>query len=135
MVSGAPAPAGLRSWMVLTAIADGTVTSKEMEVLTHVADRQNVPRERVEEMIRAALRNQLSAPEPSDPREARAWLTAMIEAALADGTFSTPEYELIRTTVERVGMVDYEIRILVNNVRSRMYNQAREALRGNGGHS
>jgi uncharacterized tellurite resistance protein B-like protein len=111
------------------AAADGQVVQGEMEMLTSVARNHNVPRERVDQMIRAALRNQLDAPLPSTPVEAKSWLTEMVREALADGQLSTKEYELLRNTGVRVGLVESDIQMLIKELRGQMYREAKDALR------
>jgi hypothetical protein len=101
-----------------------------MEALVHAAERRNVPREQVDQMIRAALRNQLHVPEPANSAEARSWLTEMTAAALADGVFTKSEYNLIHATGLRAGLSDYDVRMLIKDTRNNMYQAARSALRG-----
>ena len=101
-------------------------------MLTSVAANHRIPRDQVDTMIRAALRNELSAPAPANLQEARTWLREMARAALADGTLSQQEDQLLRSAGSRVGMVDYDIKMLVNDVRSQMYQEAKDALRSNG---
>src|SRR5206468_4078042 len=124
-----PSSAGLLAWMVRCAIADGTVDAKELELLTTVGQRRNVPRSRIEEMIRAALRNELAAPQPSNATEAREWLGGMIQAAMADGNLSSAEQQMIQSTARGLGMSDYDLQMLVKSTRSEMLAQARDALR------
>jgi uncharacterized membrane protein YebE (DUF533 family) len=115
--------------MVMTAASDGVVSSKEMEMLVRTAQRQSVPREQIDQLIQAALRNQLDAPEPQNTAQARSWLTAMVSEAMADGNFTRQEYELIRATGARAGLSEYDVRMLIKDTRRDLYTAAKGALR------
>jgi uncharacterized membrane protein YebE (DUF533 family) len=80
-------------------------------------------------MIRVALAHRLAAPQPANTAEARAWLTSMIETAMADGFLTSKEYTLISSTAARVGMSEDDLRMLVSETRRDLFTQARDALR------
>jgi hypothetical protein len=128
-VNGAPSPAGLISWMVKAAAADGEVSPRELEMLIQTAQRHNVPRQRVDELIRAALRNQLESPEPANPSQAKSWLSAMAIEALADGKLTRQEYALLCATGARSGLSECDVKLLLRNTRADMYATAKDALR------
>jgi hypothetical protein len=126
-----PSPAGVLAWMVQMAAVDGHVVQGELEMLTGVARNHNIPRERVDQMIRAALRNQLDTPLPATPVEAKSWLAEMARAALADGQISSQESQMLLATGSRVGMVEFDIKMLIKDLRGQMYREAKDALRSN----
>jgi uncharacterized Zn finger protein (UPF0148 family) len=128
-LNGAPSPAGLLSWMVKAAGADGEVSPRELEMLIQTAQRHHVPRERVDELIRASLRNQLESPEPANSLQARSWLAAMATEAMADGKLTRQEYALLCATGARAGLTEFDIRLLLRNTRADMYAAAKNALR------
>jgi uncharacterized tellurite resistance protein B-like protein len=132
----APSAAGLLSWMTLMSVADGNVSREEMEMLLGTARRHNIPRERVDEMIRAGLQSRLDAAEPASQAESRIWIRAMARSALADGNLTRQEKSLLRTVGGKLGLVEYDIDAMLNETRSQMYRDAKEALRAraNGAH-
>ncbi len=84
-------------------------------------------------MITAAQHNQLDFPEPAGREEAQQWLTAMVEAALADGKISPEERALLASAAQRAGLGDWDIAMLIKRVRAEMYSAAQNALRGSRG--
>ncbi|HEX8912216.1 MAG TPA: hypothetical protein VF796_07640, partial [Humisphaera sp.] len=91
--------------------------------------RYGVPPDRVEGMIAAAAAGQLHLPEPADADEARQHLANMARAALADGTLSPDEYALLRTSGQRLGLADADVKLLLKRTKAEMFAEARGELR------
>ena len=127
--AGSPTAAGVLAWMASVAVVDGHVDEKERQLLTRVADRRHVPAERVEALLSAASRNELDLAMPHDVQQSRQWLGAMASAALVDGNLSRDEYSLLRHTGARLGLSDYDVRMLVKRTRADAYDRAKLALR------
>jgi uncharacterized tellurite resistance protein B-like protein len=127
--AGAPTAAGVLAWMASVAVVDGHVDEKERQLLSRVAERRHVPAERVEALLSAASRNELELPMPHDVQQSRQWLGAMASAALVDGNLSRDEYSLLRHTGARLGLSDYDVRMLVKRTRTEAYDRAKGALR------
>jgi predicted nucleic acid-binding Zn ribbon protein len=128
--SSAVPAAGLLAWMIQMAVADGELSSRERGMLARVADRRGVSSDRLEAMITAAGHRQIDLPMPSGPKEGRQWITAMAQEALADGNIASEEYALLRQTGARIGMVEYDVKTLIQQLRSDAYKTSKDALRG-----
>jgi hypothetical protein len=66
---------------------------------------------------------------PQDAQQAKAWLTAMTREAMADGNLAREEYAVLLKAGQRAGLVDYDIRMLIRDVRGQAYTAAKQALR------
>ena len=115
--------------MASMAVVDGHVDPKERYLIARVAQRKVVPPARVEALIAAAERGELDLPMPADPQEARRWLESMASAALADGNLSREEHALLRRTGQRIGLADYDVRLLLNRTRTEALEKAKGALK------
>jgi uncharacterized tellurite resistance protein B-like protein len=127
--SARPTSAGVLAWMVQMALVDGQIDRREMEAMSRVAQRSGVSNERLEAMIVAGRAGTMDLPAPADVREARDWLAWMTQSALADGSFTRQEYELLRRTGTRAGMSEYDVRMLVRKTRREMYDSGRAAIK------
>jgi len=136
LAPAAPPPAGwgpprelpgqsVVAWMVKMTLADGRVDDRERALLTSAAKRYRVPAERVDAMIAAAAAGELNLPEPADADEARRHLANMARAALADGTLSGDEYALLRTSGQRLGLSDHDVKQLLRRTKAEMFAEAR----------
>jgi uncharacterized tellurite resistance protein B-like protein len=124
-----PAPAAVLAWMVRMTASDGDVAAPERELLASVARKHNVPGAHLDQLIAAARSGALDVPAPADDAQAREHLQAMARAALADGKISRPEYALLQSAGQRLGLSDYDVQALVKRVRTQLYADSRAALR------
>ncbi|MDP9173804.1 MAG: TIM44-like domain-containing protein [Planctomycetota bacterium] len=123
------APSGLISWVVKTAAADGTIEIAEREYLEALAARNGVPPARLHRMIDMALAGALDVPDPPDQPTARAWLSAICEAAVADGTLQTQEVDLITQTARRFGFTTADLTLMLRQAKAQRFAAARDHLR------
>jgi len=119
---------GMLAWLIKTMTADGHLDDKERRALKKVAQRRQVPAERLGMMIAAAESGQVALPEPANDHEARRWLTAMADASLIDGRLRQQEINLLTAAGERLGMSSYDVRSLLKQRRSALYKAARQQL-------
>jgi len=117
-------------WMIQMALADGNLDPRERQMLAGVAQSRNISPDRLEAMIAAARGGRVDLPMPSGPREGRQWLEAMAQAAMADGNLSRDEYSLLRSAGMRLGMGEFDLQMMVKQLRRGRYVDAKVALRG-----
>jgi uncharacterized tellurite resistance protein B-like protein len=132
----AVAPAAALAWMIKMTLADGQLDSGEREILESYARSNDIPPDRLEQMLAAAHANSLDVPMPADNLEARAHLEVMARAALADGKITKEEAALLQSAGERLGLSEYDVQQLLKRTRSELFAQARRNLRAkNGGNT
>ncbi|MFI5380455.1 MAG: TIM44-like domain-containing protein, partial [Tepidisphaerales bacterium] len=125
-----PRRGGLLSWVVGVVVADGVVSPEEREMLRELATRRKIPQQAVDAMLAAALAGQLESISPVDQAEAREWLSAMIEAALADGKVTDEEWMVLRRMAGRAGLSESALQEMVRGTRRRVYRSAWGSLTG-----
>ena len=130
----AATPVSLRAamaigWVIKMAFADGIIDPREEAIVYRIAQSRRVPRQQVQAMLEAAQRGEFTAPEPQDREEAKAWMELMVEAAFADGKMSPDEGKLLQDMAATQGLTNMEFNLLVNSVRNRLIQQAREVNR------
>jgi uncharacterized tellurite resistance protein B-like protein len=123
------APASALAWMVKMSLADGQLDDKERELLESYASKYRIPTERLDQLIAAARANDLDVPLPTDRNEARATLTAMARAALADGRISRGEQSLLEAAGQQLGLSDRDVTLLLRHAKAELFADARQALR------
>jgi uncharacterized tellurite resistance protein B-like protein len=123
------APAAALAWMIKMTLADGQLDPGERELLESYARSNNIPENRVEQMLAAARANSLDVPMPADNNEARAHLEVMARAALADGKITKEESALLQSAGERLGLSEYDVQQLIRRTRSDLFAEARQSLR------
>jgi tellurite resistance protein len=121
--------AGLLAWAVKEAMADGEIDPTERSVLEGIASQSGVPAERLTQMIDAASRGELDAPEPASRAEAEAWMGAMAKIALADGKLTREEFDMLRTLGNKFDIGEDDVKMLLKRMRGEQYAQAAAALR------
>lgn len=123
----APAPvrSGVLCWMASVARADGSIGPKEREALHAVGRRIGVKGGRVEELIEG--RGEPAA--PSSGTEAKAWLALAAEVAYADGHLDRTEHDLLQRMGSQHGLSKADVRLILNEVRSDLYQRAKRDLR------
>ena len=118
-----PSAAGLLAWAVSLARADGGVDARERRALDALAARLEVPPERVPALLAADPAS--AAPEPRDAREARAWLHALAELALSDGSLGRGEQRLLARTAERLSLPRRDLDHALRAARTQLYLASR----------
>lgn len=127
--NGTPEGTGVLVWMIKMMLADGRANEQELWMLETAARRRNVPDDRLKILFSAAQSGEIDVPEPRDPAEAREWLSAMADEALADGKIQPREQALLHAVGSRYGMTAYDVKLLVTRQQNRRYDAARDALR------
>ncbi|MGA2496414.1 MAG: TIM44-like domain-containing protein [Tepidisphaeraceae bacterium] len=123
-----PRRGGLLSWVVGVVVADGVVTQEEREMLRQLASRQKISQQAVDAMLASALAGQFESISPVDQAEAQEWLSAMIEAALADGKIVDEEWVMLRRMAGRAGLSESALQELVRGLRATAYRSAWTSL-------
>jgi hypothetical protein len=121
--------AGLLAWAVAVAAADHNVDDKERSILTTFATQCGVPSDQLDRMIAAAIAGQIQVPQPTDRTQAEAWLLAMATTAQADGNITPDGFSLLNALGDKVGLSDYDIKMLIKRSRTEQYAAASAALR------
>jgi tellurite resistance protein/predicted nucleic acid-binding Zn ribbon protein len=121
--------AGLLAWAVAVAAADHNVDDKERSTLATFATQCGVPSEQLDRMIAAAIHGQIEVPQPADRTQAEAWLLAMATTAQADGNITPDGFSLLNALGAKVGLSDYDIKMLIKRSRMEQYAAASAALR------
>jgi DnaJ-domain-containing protein 1 len=122
-------PLGLLAWCVKITAADGQVDPDERQLLTSLADKCNIDRSRVDQMIEMALSNRLDIPDPPDHRTAHIWLSAMAAAAMADGAVNPPEAQLLGAAAKRFGFCDEDVNVMLRQQYAQRFAAAKSELR------
>jgi len=117
------------AWMIQVMLADGVIDDKEREMLTAFAQSKRISMDRVEQMIGMMQAGQFKAPQPTRPGEADQWLDDMIDMALADGTISGKEQQLIETMAARLGYSRSDLKIRIGKRRGELFRQHRATAR------
>jgi uncharacterized tellurite resistance protein B-like protein len=111
-------------------LADGQLDDAERDLLASYASKYRIPADRLDQLIVAARENALDVPLPADRNEARATLSAIARAALADGRISREEQSLLEAAGQRLGLSDRDVTLLLRHTKSTLYADARRHLRG-----
>jgi uncharacterized membrane protein YebE (DUF533 family) len=111
------------------AAADGNIDPREADMIHQVGERRGIERQRVDGMISAARNNQLDPPTPTTREQLQQWLHAMAAEAWADGTLAKQEYAMLLGTAHRAGLVDYDVRAIIQRARADVLAEAKSALR------
>jgi len=125
----APHGTELLVWAVKTALADNQLDANERSMLEQVARHRHVPSQQLEMLIEAAGQGELDAPEPANPEQAQRWLTAMADISLSDGVVRRNEYKLLCQAGSELGMSAYDVKLLLRQRRTHLYQAARQRLR------
>ncbi len=121
--------AGLLAWAVCVTATDRNVDENERRILTGFAEQCGVSAEQLDQMITAAIGGQIEVPQPTDRTQAETWLLAMATAAQADGNITQEGLALMKSLGDKVGLSDYDIRMLVRRSRMEQYTAASAAMR------
>lgn len=121
--------AGVLAWMIQVMYADGRIDEKERKLLDQVASHRRIPTAQIETMINACRNGTMDIPQPSDQKEAREWLAAMVSMALADGSIDASEKQILRDCANSLEMSPYDLKMMIRRERARLYKESQEALR------
>jgi hypothetical protein len=127
-----PAPShmtGLLAWAVKMSIADGQIDPRQRTLLEQFAAHSSVPPDELNHLIQAAIRGDLTIPEPATPEEARDWLTAITRMALTDGTLDKREMQLLNLLGSKANLGAYDVELLLKRVHAEQYAAARSNVR------
>ena len=116
-------------WTVRVALVDGKLDAKEREALESLADKCDVPRDRLEALLAEAASASSESAEPRSPTEARQWLESMVRLAVADGRVSRAEMKLLEPAGARINYTAVDLRHMVRKEHRRLYRESREQLR------
>ncbi len=113
----------LAAWMALVMMADEKVTEKEQKLMFSYASANNIPEQKIRQIMTAARNKTLSMSAPKDPQQGHNWLTFMIRTAMADGFIDKREQDAIRTLGRKLNMSNADIRRMIQNVRKDEYRK------------
>jgi hypothetical protein len=122
-------PSGLVAWAARVAAADGDVDGRERAGILRLAERAQIPADRVDEIIRTALATTDAPPGPVSAHDARVWLDGAIVVVLSDGVVSKEEMAVLQHLGDRAGMSAADVRVAINRAKGAMYQEAKAALR------
>ncbi len=115
----------LLAWAAALVHADGEVSERERRALHGLADRAELPRERVDQLLEHGRSE--AGPSPRDSLEARAWFRTLIGVALADGHLARAERAFLKQAGEQLGLSGGEVRHVIGEARLRLYRESRQA--------
>ena len=119
--------ASLMAWMIRTALADGVVDEREMDLLRATAAKRNIPEERLLTMIEAVKDGTMEIPQPRSKKEVLDWMSQNARVCMQDGRISPQEKQVLELIGKPLGMMRYDIEMILKKERLRMYQEAREA--------
>jgi len=119
----------MAAWMIHVMLADQEIDRKEEKLIVEYADKNLIPQQKIEEMITAARENTLEVSEPNNRGEALAWIRGMVRMAMANGFIDSGETKAIMLLGDKMGMLKYDIKALINRTRKELYQESRNALR------
>jgi uncharacterized tellurite resistance protein B-like protein len=122
-----PSPHGLLAWTASVLRADGEIGARERAGFERLALSFGVPAERVAAMLAGTRAEDAAALHAADEADARAWLAALVEAALADGSLHRRERRLLRAAAARLGLAERDVDRAIGAKRSALYRDARRA--------
>ncbi len=97
--------------LIALASADGKVDESEMYVIRDAAKLAKVSDERLEELLEVGADFIHVIPEREEDRETQ--LIQMLSLAIADGEFTSDEYELCKTVATRLGFTQQELDMII----------------------
>ena len=125
-----PVRAACLGWLVQMMRADGEIDERERDVLRSVARKAGMREAALDELVEANAGAALARPSgPLDLAEAGAWMEVLAEVALADGRLDPAELQLLRELGEANGLAKADVGMIVARTRTRLYRDAKVALR------
>lgn len=117
------------AWMVRVMLADGVIHDKEMAMLKEFASSYQVPVEKLEGIIATAKAGELPMVIPEEREQRMALMNVIVGMALADGRLAPEEIEVLNEVGAKMGFSQYDLKLLINKEKNRLYTLAKEALR------
>ena len=116
--------------MVAVMLADGVIDPREEKQLTEMAARQNMPAERLKELI-SQTQNDSEArlPQVEDWEKRNAFFKALVQMCLADGNVSSSERQVLRALAVHMGYSDVDIDLMITKERADLYAASKAALK------
>lgn len=121
------ASADLVTWAASLVRVDGQLDPRERVALVALAERSDISAARLEELRDGEGGDGSVVPVPRDTFEAREWLQALLELALADGTIRGPEQRFLRRAAAALGIGRIELDRLLARIRAERVREARRA--------
>lgn len=118
-------------WLIAMMLADGIIDQKERETLREFGEKCGITPTAVDEMISAmeTLDIKLENMElPTNPQEGVAIFENMVNMALADGFLAAEEVTMLSQTGLRLGLVEYDVKMIISREQKRLYQIARTAM-------
>ena len=126
---GPPRGRELLIWIVKMALADQQLDDRERKLLVRMAQNQQVPLDELNALVLSAEQGTLEAPTPANGEQGREWLVAMADMSVRDGKVQAAEYQMLRQVGAKLNWTDYNIKRLLRERHTRMYQAARQDLR------
>jgi uncharacterized tellurite resistance protein B-like protein len=127
VASPTPSPEGLLAWTASVLRADGEIAEHERRAFERLAKGFGVAPERIDAMLAEPGQGDSGALHAADANEARAWLGALVESALADGALHARERKLLLAAAKRLKLDPREVDGAIAAKRSALYREARRA--------
>ena len=130
--SGGAAPSGgtaLVAWVIHVMLADGEIDAKEERLLRDFASGHGIPEATLQALVVAMKAGALEVESPGDENEARRWLEAMAEMALADGFVAKEEQATMHALAQHLNLSRYDVNQIVIRTRSRLYKEEKQRMR------
>jgi hypothetical protein len=110
--------ADLMAWSLNVFAEDRVLDDQERQVLEHLAAKQDMRRPMLDGLVECALKGELEAPNPTDPRTLKLWMERMVDAALEDGNVEPDERALLVQLGKRAGLKDVNLDLMIDKRRA-----------------
>lgn len=122
----------LVKWTVAMMLADGEIDQKEMDLVTELAERKSISKDKLNKVI-SELKGSgdpVAAMIGSGPFDNGAEIFRQLaRVALADGKLAKEEVAMLKTVGGKIGYVEADIDMLLKKERANLYREAKEALK------
>jgi len=118
------------AYMAAIMLADGEIDEKEMDLLRHFAQARGVSQQQLQSIVQGVRAGQYRVSPPGTPQEAMEIVRAAAVMALVDGKVDDSEMQALQAMGSQMGLAPADIRNTVASERRRLYEQARDTLRG-----
>ena len=130
---GSPASSGSTgalAWMISSVVADGGLSDDSIRDMLRAAGKKSgLTSEKVDTLIRSATAGQMEIPQPSNTKQARAWLLEIAIAAHLTGGLSKQEAALISKVGTSHRLAAADVDYVLKSARREAYKQATAQLR------
>lgn len=118
--------------VIAVMLADGVIDPREEKQLAKMAEKHNLPTERLNALIGQVQNGGEALLPPADNGEKRnAFFRALVQMCLADGNVSGSERQLLRALLFRLGYTDVDIDMMISKERAELYAAAKAAIKAN----